>query len=138
VISAAKPMNESERLAALESYEVLDSAPERAYDDIVLLASRICGTPIALMGLVDEERVWHKRRQPVRPRSHSRPRGRPARDVTDTACMQPGGRSAAGPSRAGSGRARDIEPATVSTTPPLLTTSASGARSAATRVPDSF
>jgi diguanylate cyclase (GGDEF)-like protein len=62
VISPAKPINERERLAALESYDVLDSAPERAYDDIVSLASRICGTPIGLMGLVDADRVWHKAR----------------------------------------------------------------------------
>jgi diguanylate cyclase (GGDEF)-like protein len=62
VISAPKPVNETERLSALESYEVLDTAPERGYDDIVLLASQICGTPIALMGLVDMDRVWHKSR----------------------------------------------------------------------------
>ena len=54
--------NESERQAALESFGVLDTGPERAYDDIVLLASRICGTPQALMGLVDSDRVWHKSR----------------------------------------------------------------------------
>jgi two-component system, cell cycle response regulator len=62
LISAPKAIDESERMSALESYGVLDSAPERAYDDIVLLASQICGTPIALMGLVDNERVWHKSR----------------------------------------------------------------------------
>jgi len=60
VILATKPPNELERQAALESFGVLDSEPERAYDDIVLLASQICGTPLALMGLVDSDRVWHK------------------------------------------------------------------------------
>ena len=62
MISPGIPVNESERLAALESYGVLDTAPERAYDDIVFLASRICGTSVALMGLVDVDRVWHKAR----------------------------------------------------------------------------
>jgi diguanylate cyclase (GGDEF)-like protein len=62
VIIAPEPTNETGRLSALESYELLDTAPERAYDDIVLLASQICGTPIALMGLVDADRVWYKSR----------------------------------------------------------------------------
>jgi diguanylate cyclase (GGDEF)-like protein len=60
VILATKPRNERERQATLECFDVLDSDPERAYDDIVLLASQICGTPQALMGLVDGDRVWHK------------------------------------------------------------------------------
>ena len=62
MILATKPANELKRQAALESFGVLDSEPERAYDDIVLLASQICGTPKALMGLVDSDRVWHKAR----------------------------------------------------------------------------
>jgi diguanylate cyclase (GGDEF)-like protein len=62
MIVAPQPINERQRLAALLRYEVLDSAPERAYDDIVTLAAQICGTPVALMGLVDTDRVWHKAR----------------------------------------------------------------------------
>jgi diguanylate cyclase (GGDEF)-like protein len=62
VILATKPRNELKRQAALDSFGVLDSEPERAYDDIVLLAAQICGTPQALMGLVDSDRVWHKAR----------------------------------------------------------------------------
>jgi two-component system cell cycle response regulator len=62
VLLPTKPANEAQRLAALRSYDVLDSDPERAYDDIVQLASQICGTPVALMGLVDAERVWLKAR----------------------------------------------------------------------------
>lgn len=62
MILAPKPIDERERLAALHRYDVLDSAPERAYDDIVQLASQICGTPIAFVGFVDSDRVWHKAR----------------------------------------------------------------------------
>jgi diguanylate cyclase (GGDEF)-like protein/PAS domain S-box-containing protein len=58
--AASLPENESERLAALERYDVLDTAPEPAFDDIVALAALICGTPIALITLVDQARQWFK------------------------------------------------------------------------------
>lgn len=59
---AAKPENESERLATLRRYAVLDTAPEQAFDRITALASRLLGTPIALVSLVDESRQWFKSR----------------------------------------------------------------------------
>ena len=51
---------EALRLAALERLAVLDTLPERAYDDLVALAAQICGTPIALISLVDAKRQWFK------------------------------------------------------------------------------
>ncbi|RYZ55922.1 MAG: GAF domain-containing protein [Proteobacteria bacterium] len=56
------PVGEYElsRLAALESYKILDTVAEQAFDDLTSLASHICETPIALFGLIDETRVWFK------------------------------------------------------------------------------
>jgi anti-sigma regulatory factor (Ser/Thr protein kinase) len=53
---------EPERLAALTRYRILDTQPERSFDDLALLASQICGTPMALITLVDENRQWFKSR----------------------------------------------------------------------------
>jgi GAF domain-containing protein len=62
VIAAPKPSNEAERLAALRQLRLLDTLPEQVYDDLALLASHICSTPISLVTLVDHERQWFKAR----------------------------------------------------------------------------
>jgi anti-sigma regulatory factor (Ser/Thr protein kinase) len=54
--------NEAARLAALNRYQILDTEPERAFDDLTMLASHICGTPMALITLVDADRQWFKSR----------------------------------------------------------------------------
>lgn len=54
--------NEAARLKALHAYHILDTDPEQAFDDLTLLASQVCGTPIALITLVDEKRQWFKSR----------------------------------------------------------------------------
>ena len=53
---------EVERLAALHSYEVLDTPPDGAFDRITALAARHFDVPVALVSLVDEDRIWFKSR----------------------------------------------------------------------------
>jgi PAS domain S-box-containing protein len=69
------PADEAERLAALRCYDVLDTPPEPAYDDLAMLAARLCAAPIALVTFVDENRQWFKAVYGVRirstPRAHS-------------------------------------------------------------------
>lgn len=57
---ASKPRNENQRLAALQRYRLLDTAPEASFDRITSLASRLLEVPIALVTLIDAERQWFK------------------------------------------------------------------------------
>src|ERR1700686_1790378 len=57
---APLPSNEAERLDALKRYDILDTGPEQAFDDITLLAAQICMTKTAMISLVDRNRQWFK------------------------------------------------------------------------------
>ncbi len=60
MLAAAIPENDTARVEALGRYEILDTPPEREFDDLTLLASQICGAPLAQISLVDAERQWFK------------------------------------------------------------------------------
>ncbi|MFT3698015.1 MAG: diguanylate cyclase [Kofleriaceae bacterium] len=59
-MGAPKPPNEAQRLAALQAFNILDTAPQPSFDRITALVARILEVPIALVSLVDDERQWFK------------------------------------------------------------------------------
>lgn len=56
----APGVGDGARLEALHAYGVLDTPAEAAFDDLVRIAADVCGTPMALVSLVDEARQWFK------------------------------------------------------------------------------
>lgn len=56
----ARPHTEQFRLAALQRYQILDSAPDADIDFLTAMAARLCAMPLACVALVDSERVWFK------------------------------------------------------------------------------
>lgn len=61
-VPAMVPIDEQARLSALRATGILDTEAESIYDDVARLAALICGTPIALVSMVDEHRQWFKAR----------------------------------------------------------------------------
>ena len=62
MLTSPVPANEDRRLARLRGLGILDTLPQQAFDDISALAQAICGTPIALISLIDHDRQWFKSR----------------------------------------------------------------------------
>lgn len=52
--------DENLRVAALKSYSILDTEPEKDFDDLAELASQICQVPISAITLMDKDRQWFK------------------------------------------------------------------------------
>ena len=73
--TALRQLNELERLEALRSYQILDTASEQVFNDLTQLSAFICGTPISLISLIDDERQWFKAQTGLdireTPREHS-------------------------------------------------------------------
>ena len=69
------PEHEADRLNTLRGYGILDTHPEECFDDLTRLAAFICGTPISVMSLVDEDRQWFKSKVGIEarqtPREHA-------------------------------------------------------------------
>ena len=57
-----KPLNEAERLAAVHAYKILDTAPEVEFDVTTRVAASLFNAPIALVALMDRDRLWFKSR----------------------------------------------------------------------------
>ncbi len=57
---APMPVNETARLAELERYAVLDTPPEAVFDQFAGLTAGLLNVPIAMVGLIDQERHWFK------------------------------------------------------------------------------
>ncbi|MBA4741586.1 MAG: PAS domain-containing protein [Azoarcus sp.] len=64
---------EDRRLAELQAYGILDTTPETAFDRLVEIAAKACGTPIATVTLVDGERQWFKAKLGIGAPQTSRP-----------------------------------------------------------------
>lgn len=56
----AEVKKESSRIKALRRYEILDTPPDGNFDRLTLLASKVFNVPIAIVSLVDEDRIWFK------------------------------------------------------------------------------
>ena len=54
------PENESQRLRAVRSYEILDTPPEVDFDTLTRVATQALGTPAGVIGLMDADRLWFK------------------------------------------------------------------------------
>ncbi len=59
-MKAATHPSEVKRLASLHSYQILDSAAEQEFDDIVAIAAGLCGTEASTITFVDADRQWFK------------------------------------------------------------------------------
>lgn len=61
-LSTTPTFDEAERQRALDALHIVGSLPEPAYDDIVKVAAAVCGTPMALVTLIDRDTQWFKAR----------------------------------------------------------------------------
>ncbi|MFD1096153.1 sensor histidine kinase [Salegentibacter chungangensis] len=75
MIAPNDDLYEKARVKSLESYNILDTLPEKDYDNLTAIAAEICGTPIALISLLDHTRQWFKSHQGIAisetPKEHS-------------------------------------------------------------------
>ncbi|GAA4505824.1 hypothetical protein GCM10023172_34230 [Hymenobacter ginsengisoli] len=54
------PEHDAARLRTLHQFQIVNTTPERIFDDYVAWAAQLFGVPIALISLVDADQVWFK------------------------------------------------------------------------------
>lgn len=62
-VTTINPEKELKRLSALKNFNVLDTLPEKSFDEITRLASIICDAPVSYISFIDSERQWFKSKQ---------------------------------------------------------------------------
>ncbi|MEP6606608.1 MAG: hypothetical protein ABJA60_10905 [Nitrosospira sp.] len=73
--------NEIKRLQAVRRYDILDTPPDGAYDRITSLAARLFQVPIAIISIVDSDRIWFKSHHGLEANEVSRDAGLCASDL---------------------------------------------------------
>ena len=73
-MTAPVPANDADRVLALRNYQIMDSAPDLAYDDLTEVAAQLCQCPVALIGFIDESREWLKSKYGLPPQLTQVPR----------------------------------------------------------------
>jgi adenylate cyclase len=73
-LSFPMPANETRRLAAVRELDILDTAPDIAYDEIGELAAQICQCPVAYISFMDDDRLWLKAKYGLPPELNQCPR----------------------------------------------------------------
>jgi adenylate cyclase len=68
------PANEPQRLAALRALDILDSAPEAAYEEIAEVAAQACQCPVGYISFIDDDRRWLKAKYGLPPEMSNAPR----------------------------------------------------------------
>ena len=63
--TAVAPSDESARIAALRRYDILDTPPDGSFDHIAAIAAKLFDVPIAIVSLVDHDRIWFKARHGI-------------------------------------------------------------------------
>jgi two-component sensor histidine kinase len=59
-MNAIIPLDEPQRIAAVRRYDILDTPPDGAFNHITALAARRFNVPIAIISVVDTDRIWFK------------------------------------------------------------------------------
>ncbi|MGH3478110.1 MAG: GAF domain-containing protein, partial [Nocardioidaceae bacterium] len=57
---AESTLQEAARLAAVYRYDILDTPADGAFDQLAALAAELIDVPIAIVSIVDEDRIWFK------------------------------------------------------------------------------